>query len=116
MIVGFKHYKDRDSKNIKWYNSASIDHINEKGDRVVLRLGELSDDKGESIKAIISYNNKFETAVIKIESPTKNVIKNIRRILAITLSNALSPRNLNFSDNHFNVTETVDEKEKENSS
>lgn len=91
MIIGYKLPKSQ-NQDIKWYSSAYIDYINEKGDRAVLNFRTLSDDSRESTtKAIITYNPKFENAVVEITSPAKNVTKNIHRIQMIQLSHEINP-------------------------
>lgn len=107
--VGFKHYKDRDGKNIKYYEWVSINYIDDNGNKASKKYTNsnyIVSGIEDAVKGnfIITYNDKFESAVIK----SKENISNIHRIISIWFGNEIVepvPRDLNFKDNHFDIVE-----------
>lgn len=78
--VGFKHYKDHDGKNIKYYDRIVIFYINNEGKEV-----HHSFSNKDSRDYLVTYNDKFESVVVK----SKTGITNIHRIIAITFGNEI---------------------------
>lgn len=77
--VGFKHYKDHDGKNIKYYDWVILNYIDSNAGNSSLRFNSFIGNY------TITYNDKFENAVVK----SKGDIHNIHRITSIKFGNEI---------------------------